>query len=91
MLKECLCVTVTSIALTLAPLGTELLEIPAQFLRGIFFLFVEIKPKKLYSASCWEGSKPPGSGHTRAEAQTATCIPKTAARQSEPTYLSIHG
>jgi len=26
---------------------------------------------KIYSASCWEGSKPAGSGHTRAEAQTA--------------------
>ena len=32
-------------------------------------LFVGIKPEKLYSASCWDGSKPPGSGHTRAEAQ----------------------
>ena len=57
-------------------------------------MFVGIKPEKLYFASCWEGSKPHGSGHTRAEAQTATCIPKTEARQSEPTYeptyLSIH-
>jgi len=39
-------------------------------------LFFGINPKKLYSASCWEGSKPPGNDHTRAEAQT-TCIPKT--------------
>ena len=59
-------------------------------------LFVGIKPEKLYSVSYWEGSKPPGSGHTRsghtrAEAHTATCIPKTEARQSESTYLSIHG
>jgi len=49
-------------------------------------LFVKIKPEKLYSASCWascwEGSKPPGNGQTRAEAQTATCIPKTEARQA---------
>ena len=50
-------------------------------------LFVEIKPEKLYPTSCWEGSKPPGSDHTRAEAQT-TCIPKTAA---QATYLSIYG
>jgi len=49
-------------------------------------LFVGIKPGKLYSASWWEGSKPPG--HTRAEAQTAKCIPQTAA---QTTYLSIHG
>jgi len=54
------------------------------------WLFVGIKPVKLYSASCWKGSKPPGSGHTRAEAQTATCIPKTEARHSEPTDLSIN-
>ena len=32
-------------------------------------LFVGIKPEKLYSFSCGEGSKPPGSGHTEAEAQ----------------------
>jgi len=32
-------------------------------------LFVGIKPEKLYSASFWEGSKPSGSCHTRAEAQ----------------------
>jgi len=51
-------------------------------------LFVEIKPDNLYSASCWEGSKPTGSGYTRAEAQTATCIPKTAA---QTTCLSIYG
>jgi len=31
-------------------------------------LFFGIKPEKLYPTSCWEGSKPPGSGHTRAEA-----------------------
>ena len=30
-------------------------------------LFVGIKPEKLYSASCWEGSKPPGSGHARVD------------------------
>ena len=47
-------------------------------------LFVGINPEKLYSTSCLEGSKPPGSGHTRAEAQTTTCIPKTAA---QTTYL----
>jgi len=35
-------------------------------------LFVGIKPEKLYSASYWEGSKPPGSGHTRTETHTAT-------------------
>jgi len=39
-------------------------------------LFVGIKPEKLYSAPCWEESKPPESGHTRAEAHTTTCIPK---------------
>jgi len=50
-------------------------------------LFVGIKPQKLFFASCWEGSKPPGSDHTRAEAQT-TCVPKTAA---QTTYLSIYG
>ena len=35
---------------------------------------------------CWEGSKPPGSDHTRAEAQT-TRVPKTAA---QTTYWSIN-
>ena len=40
-------------------------------------LFVGIKPENPYSTSCgWEGSKPPGSGHTRTEAQTATCLPR---------------
>jgi len=42
---------------------------------NIFFLFVclfvGINPEKLYPASFWEGSKPPGSGHTRAEAQNS--------------------
>jgi len=28
-------------------------------------LFVGMKPEKLYSASCWEGSNPPGSDYTR--------------------------
>ena len=50
-------------------------------------LFVGIKPEKLYSASFCEGSKPPGSNHTQAGAQT-TCMPKTAA---QTTYLSICG
>jgi len=37
---------------------------------GLFVCsFVTIKPEKLYSGSCWGGSKPPGSGHTWAEAQ----------------------
>ena len=55
---------------------------------GLFFcLLVGIKTEKLYSASCWEGSKPPGSDHTRAEAQT-TCIPTTAV---QTTYVSIYG
>ena len=53
-------------------------------------LFVRIKPGKLYSASYLEGIKARGSGHIRAGAHTATCIPKTVARQSEPTYVSIH-
>jgi len=52
-----------------------------------FCLFVGIKPEKLYSASCWEGSKPPGSDHTRTETQTM-CVPKTAV---QTTYLSIYG
>jgi len=39
-------------------------------------LFLEIKLEKLYSASCvGRESKPPGSDHTGAKAQT-TCIPK---------------
>jgi len=33
--------------------------------------------KTLLRLLCWEGSKPPGSDHTRAEAQI-TCVPKTA-------------
>jgi len=49
-------------------------------------LFVWIKPKKLYS-SWWEGSKPCGSDHTRAEVQN-TCIPKTGV---QTTYVSIYG
>ena len=44
------------------------------------------KPGKL-RLLCWEGSKPPGGDHTRAEAQT-TCEPKIAAHT---TYLSIYG
>ena len=43
--------------------------------------------KTILRLLCWEGSKPPGSDHTRAEAQT-TCVPKTAA---QTTYLSIYG
>jgi len=44
-------------------------------------LFVKIHPENPYSTFCgWEGSKPPGSGHTRTEAHTATCLPKTAVR-----------
>jgi len=41
--------------------------------------------KTILRLLCWEGSKPPGSDHTRVEAQT-TCVPKTAAQN---TYLSI--
>jgi len=67
------------------PYWAELAFTTSPSLRFSFFfffdcLFVGINPEKLYSASCWEASKPPGSGHTRAEAQTATCIPKTAAQ-----------
>jgi len=36
---------------------------------------------------CWEGSKSPGSDHTRAKAQT-TCVRKTAVHT---TYASIYG
>jgi len=43
--------------------------------------------KAILRLLCWEGSKPTGSDHTRAEAQT-TCVPKTAAHT---TYLSIYG
>jgi len=43
--------------------------------------------KTILRLLCREGSKPPGSDHTRAEAQTA-CIPKTAVRT---TYLSLYG
>jgi len=43
-------------------------------------LLVGIKLEKSYSASCdGEGSKHPGNGHTRAEAQT-TCVPTTVGR-----------
>ena len=48
-------------------------------------LFVRIKSKNQYSASCWEGSKLCGSDHTRAESHN-TCIPKTAV---QTTYVSI--
>ena len=41
--------------------------------------------KTILHLLCWEGSKTPGSDHTRAEAQT-TCIPKTAVHT---TYVSI--
>jgi len=51
-------------------------------------LFVGIKPEKLYPASCWEGSKPPGSDHTRAEAQT-TCVPKTAPQTRSQSFLFV--
>ena len=47
------------------------------------------KPNKLYSASSWEGSKPPGSGHTRAEAQNRDVHTKDSVHK--PTYLSIYG
>jgi len=60
-------------------------SILARFLSLFVCLFVGIKPEKLYSASCWKGSKAPGSDHTRAEAPT--CVPKTAA---QTTYLSIY-
>jgi len=43
--------------------------------------------KTILRLLCWERSKPPGSDHTRAEAQT-TRVPKTAA---QTTYLSIYG
>ena len=33
--------------------------------------------KTILRLLCWEGKAPPGSDHTRAEAQT-TCVPKTA-------------
>jgi len=32
---------------------------------GSFVCLIGIKPETLYSASCWEGSQPPGSDHTR--------------------------
>ena len=50
--------------------------------KGFVCLFVCYnKTRKTNSSSCdWGGSKPPGSGHTRTEAQTATCMPKTAAQ-----------
>jgi len=35
----------------------------------LFLLFCCNKTQNLYSASCWEGSKPPGNDHTRAEVQ----------------------
>ena len=35
----------------------------------VVYLFVGTKPEKLYYASCWEGNKQPGSGHTRVDAQ----------------------
>jgi len=54
-------------------------------------LFVSIKPEKSYSASCVKrGSKPPGSDHTRAEAQ-ATCLPKTAACFRVPMRTRTNG
>ena len=40
-------------------------------------------PKTVLRLLCWEGSKPPGSDHTRAEAQT-TCVTKTAAHTTKP-------
>ena len=60
-----------------------------RFANTFVYLFVGIQPEKTYSTSCWEGSKPSGSGHwhKRAEAQTATCLPKTAA---QITYLTIY-
>jgi len=57
------------------PFAVKVFKIGAFFI--CFFVCLFIKPEKPYSASCWEGSKPPGSDHTQAEAQT-TCIPKAA-------------
>jgi len=46
-------------------------------------LFVGIKSEKLYSASSWEGSKPPGSDYTRAKAQSSL-KKKGATKYSRP-------
>ena len=48
-------------------------------------LSVGIKAEKLYSASCWEGSKPPGSGYTRAEAPTEWIYPSNELRYKNST------
>jgi len=57
-------------------------------------LFVRIKSKNQYSASCWEGSKLCGSDHTRAESHN-TCNqrqrykPRTC--QSMVNTLQVYG
>ena len=53
---------------------------------GLFVCWIKTR-QNILRLLCWEGSKPPGSDHTRAEAQT-TCIPKTAV---QTTYVSIYG
>jgi len=62
---------------------------PARLLSLFVCLFVCWKDtrKTILHLLCWEGSEPPGSGHTRTEAQ-ATCLPKTAAHTK---YRSIYG
>jgi len=64
--------------------GSLVPRVPTLFL---FFLFVcWNKPRKtILRLLWWVGSKPPGSGHTRTEAQN-TCVPKTAV---QTTYVSI--
>jgi len=46
------------------------------FVCWFVWLFVGSKPEKLYFASGWEGSKPPGRGHTRGETQNCDVYTK---------------
>jgi len=55
------------------------------FLR--FFVLWTKTRKSILLLLCWDDNEPPGSDHTRADAQT-TCLPKTAA---QTTYVSIYG
>ena len=49
---------------------------PIPFFVCLFVCWNKTRKTTLRLLFDWEGSKPPGSGHTRAEAQT-TCVPKT--------------
>jgi len=66
--------------LVVIPEGNKVPPFPRSIEEEFVCLFVcwNKTRKTILRLLSWEGSKPPGSDHTWAEAQT-TCVPKTAA------------